>query len=222
MFEFLRKNKKGNEKPNIADKVQNINKFNAGDNKYYYEVDNDAVHLEIGNCFDENNFKDMYVCNLEYVDYGMLVIDYDDHADVIGFKNVVIELDKGRMVNDTKYAEFVLKNLLNRNRIGQLRDIAVGIVSGERNGVYVGSVIDKDGVLSISMDNEKGKNVANSELTKSALLTYKNFKDEVDNFKAAEEERNSKSRLEKIEYLKEELAALQKEENNYQERQAKK
>ena len=124
---------------------------------------------------DEN--QKFYICHLQYGHGGVVQLT-DVEDELLGYERVIVGLDKERMNIDEEYAGFVLKQLLDKNRIKRLYDIAFDKIEGDKSGNYVGTVLEKENGLSILMDEDIMNKVATSPEFTTTYLNIKKLNEE--------------------------------------------
>lgn len=169
----------------------NLLKQNTKQNKYltkygYYsylsKTDNYSLTLmRIIKPIDENNeeLKNYYLVKLVYS--HILEPETKDmhiNEELEGFDHVIIELNKEKMENNEKYSKFVLGTLLNKNRISDLCKIEMDKKQENKNGIYVGTVLDKKFKYEIYMNEKNGTYIENLEETKKTKEKYKKIMEE--------------------------------------------
>lgn len=153
--------------------------------------------------------KKLYKCSLNYGHNGkQLITDVMNSEELIGYNKVIVGIDKDRMNKDEKYAEFVLSKLLDRNRIKQLHDIEFGETEVNKSGNYVGTIIEDENGLSIQMDEEVMKQVANSPEVAVIHEKYERCMEEMNKIR---EKQDSEYEAKRIPQIDEQIKKLQEE-----------
>ena len=199
-------------------------KIDLPTNKYYRgngifkddEIKGNEVSIRIIRGVEIPGSSNLYECTVQYGEPNTLVTDAWENEDLCFFDKLIMEFDKDEMINNQNYAKFILTELLKRERVRQLHDIEFGIISGKKNGTYIGSVSNSNGTLTIIMNDEIGTVIESLPATKKLQDNYRSYKLEKDQLQNNIDERTSTSRKEKIEYLRKELYNLENREEEYQ------
>ncbi|MBQ9181852.1 MAG: hypothetical protein IJ134_04395 [Bacilli bacterium] len=199
-------------------------KSNLPENKYYKgndifkddEVKGNEISIRIIKSIEIPGHSNLYECTVQYGIPSALITDAWENEDLRFFEKLIMEFDKNEMINNPDYAKFVLTKLLRRERVRELHDIEFGLIDGKKNGNYIGSVSKNNGNLSITMNDEIGTVIETLPATKKLQENYKEYISEKEQVQRNIDESTSTSRKERIEYLKQELANLEKREEEYQ------
>lgn len=199
-------------------------KSNLPENKYYKgndifkddEVKGNEISIRIIKSIEIPGHSNFYECTVQYGIPSALITDAWENEDLRFFEKLIMEFDKNEMINNPDYAKFVLTELLKRERVRELHDIEFGLIAGKKNGTYIGSITNNNGNLSITMNDEIGTAIESSPETKKLQENYKAYISEKEKVQRNIDESTSTDRKERIAYLKQELANLEKREEEYQ------
>ena len=154
------------------------NQYHRGYDSFRYKYGVNAheegsyVNLTINDEINLSDNQKYYECHLRY-DLGRpTIFNTIPDKEFEGYQNVIIGLDKDRMVKDEAYAKYVLENVLNTYRIKQLHKIEFGVIEGIKSGNYVGTVVEGENGLTTVMDEEICRKVASSPKTKAMHDSY--------------------------------------------------
>ena len=113
------------------------NKYYKGNNRFEFKTTGETIKLEI---LDElKEFPNVYECSLKY--------SSDTNGNLKGFEKVYIGFNKDKMINDESYTNIVFVEILDKARIEKLYDIEFKKDILNKNGNYIGSLIDGNVVL---------------------------------------------------------------------------
>lgn len=195
-----------------------INKYYRGYDSFYFVNDNrSSISLRICKQIEIDDYSNLYICDVRYGHVGARFQTnlYTDD-DLYCFDRLVIGLDKERMINSSKYTEFVFSKILDRHRISRLHDIEFGYLDGKKNGNYVGSVYESNGQLIVLMDDNIGDVIEMTDYTKYIHQLYDEYmSDKVKKMNEYGESAYIK-RQQRVKTLKEEFAMLAAREEEFQ------
>lgn len=173
-------------------------------NKYYNDVSKSFNYqgtiVRIGE--PVLGYNDVYECELTVA--GTKISSYIYNDQIKYFKKVLASLDRAKMIEDEKYAEYVLSEVLYYNRVLDLQKAEFDPTNTNKFGNYVGTVVNDNEVYKLVMDEAIGKYAEESQYVKDLHTAYTNEHVE----KAKEEETRDAA---KIDELKKEIAAMQRE-----------
>jgi hypothetical protein len=112
-------------------------------------------------------YTNLYLCHLSYSHSRIIEDDMEDLGALIGLSEVIISFDKDRLYNDPNYEEFMMKRVLNKDRINLLYDVEYNDAPGNKLGNYIGTIVEENGCLHVILDNELGEIVASSDISKN-------------------------------------------------------
>ena len=143
----------------------------------------------------------LYECDIHYNDNYL-----DD--ELYGFDRLIIGLNIGRMIRDSKYTEFVFSRILDRNRIKRMHDVEFGLLDGRKYGNYVGSVFEMGDKLVELVDDNIGDIVEISSHSQSMHDLYRKHNFDIAAEKRRRAEASNNNRQAKIDGLKNLLQEL--------------
>lgn len=199
IFDIFRKKKVENVVPSVP-----LNVYYNGDNRFVFPDDKSKIILFFKKQILNEKFQNLYLCRLSYSQLGgPSLIDMMAEENLIGFEDVIVQLDLDRMKSSSDYSKKVFTKLLNYKRIKELHDIEFDLIDGKKNGNYIGSI---DENMNVFMDDVIGDYVELLPSTNEIHIRYDNY------FKKDVEESENIDNQQRIELLKQ-LSNLSEEED---------
>ena len=187
--------------------TETINEFYKGNNVFKYVNGMQKVILSFKEQILSDKFENVFLCNISYNQLGRpSLIDLQTDEQLIGFEQVIIQLDLEKMKGSSEYSKIVFDKLLSFSRIKELHDNEFSSVNDNKNGNYVGSI---DENMNVFMNDEIGSVVELLPSTNDIHTKYNEYFKESDDTSF-----ESLDTKERIDLLKEELNSLTGNENH--------
>lgn len=104
--------------------------------------------------FELEGVNNLYNCCA--YQHAVSVWDEKNNNDSVLFRELILGVDKDRMVKDQAYAKFVLDNVVSQKRIAELQKAEFETGDEPKFGNYVGTVVEEEDGIGIIMDQKVG------------------------------------------------------------------
>lgn len=144
--------------------------------RYNYGKDENGedlyVNLTILRPAHVSGYHNLYLCHLSYTHEHINQDDIDTFGEMIGLSEVIMSFDKERLYKDSNYADYILKTVLNKDRIQLLYDVEYNDAPGKKLGNYIGTIVEDEKGLHVFLDDELGQVASESEISRKMHMMF--------------------------------------------------